>query len=96
MGGTILTDCDGVLWHDDKPIEGSPKTINALLSIGKRVYFVTNNGTKTRQELHDKARKQGFHIKLESIIVPTYSIAEYLSSKNIGDKKVYVYIYIYW
>ena len=46
---TFVFDCDGVLWVGNKPIEGAVKFINELKRRGKRVYFVTNNNTKTNK-----------------------------------------------
>ncbi|XP_075160048.1 glycerol-3-phosphate phosphatase-like [Haematobia irritans] len=86
----ILTDCDGVLWHDDEVIEGTPEIINQLQVLGKKVYFVTNNGTKTRSEICKKSRAMGFDIPETQIIAPTFSIAEYLKLHLKDMEKVYV------
>ncbi|XP_013113353.1 glycerol-3-phosphate phosphatase [Stomoxys calcitrans] len=85
----ILTDCDGVLWYDDEVIAGVPETINALQAKGKKIYFVTNNGTKTRAELCEKARRMNFNIEETQIIAPTFSIAEYLKLNLKRKDKVY-------
>lgn len=80
----------GVLWHDDKVIPGAPETINALRKLGKQIYFVTNNGTKTSSELCEKARRMNFDIQESQIIAPTFSIAEYLKLHLKDGQKVYV------
>ncbi|XP_065362166.1 glycerol-3-phosphate phosphatase-like [Calliphora vicina] len=87
---TILTDCDAVLWHDDNVIPQVPDTINRLKSLDKNIYFVTNNGTKTRHYLWLKAAKMNFHIDENHIIAPTFSIAEYLQQNLPAGERVYV------
>ena len=44
---TFVFDCDGVLWHGNKLIEGAVKFVNELKRREKNVYFVTNNNTNT-------------------------------------------------
>ncbi|XP_011296244.1 glycerol-3-phosphate phosphatase [Musca domestica] len=87
---TIFTDCDSVIWQDDKVIEGTPETINDLQDMGKKVYFVTNNSTKTRAQLCEKARGMNFKVEEHQIIAPTYSIAEYLKLHLSPEEKVYI------
>lgn len=57
---TVLTDCDGVLWLEEKAIEGSPQVLNKLRELGKRIFFVTNNSTKLREDIKDRAAKLNF------------------------------------
>ena len=57
---TILTDCDGVLWHGNEPIAGSPEMVNKFRQMGKRVIFVTNNSAKSRKDFATKCHQLGF------------------------------------
>jgi len=57
---TVLTDCDGVLWKGNNPIEGSPEMIHKFREMGKRVIYVTNNSTKTRKDYVKKCADLGF------------------------------------
>lgn len=45
----FLLDCDGVIWEGDHVIEGVHQTMEYLRKVGKKIIFVTNNATKSRQ-----------------------------------------------
>ena len=63
--------------------------MNKFREIGKRVFYVTNNSTKTREDLVKKCEKLGFKASEGDVISTAYLAAEYL--KNLGfNKKVYV------
>ncbi|XP_049949633.1 glycerol-3-phosphate phosphatase-like isoform X2 [Schistocerca serialis cubense] len=57
---TILTDCDGVLWLEDDLIKGSETVMNGFRKMGKRIFFITNNSSKTRNGAAEKCKKLGF------------------------------------
>lgn len=84
-----LTDCDGVLWLYNNPIKGSPEVINKFSSLGKRVFFITNNSTKTREEFLEKAVKMKYNVKKENVLSTAYLVAQYLVQMNF-QKKVYI------
>lgn len=52
----------GVLWIHTNAVAGSAAVINKFKEIGKKVIFVTNNSTKTRVEVTQKARDMEYNI----------------------------------
>ncbi|KAJ1971696.1 hypothetical protein H4R35_005112 [Dimargaris xerosporica] len=56
---TFLLDCDGVLWHDKFVIDGVTETLARLRHKGKRILFVTNNSTKSRDAYLKKFQSLG-------------------------------------
>lgn len=63
--------------------------INKFQELGKKVYFVTNNSTKTRHEFLEKAHKLGFKIDENGIVSTAYATAKYLQ-KRAFTQKVYL------
>ena len=72
---TVLTDCDGVLWKGPKALPNSAETISTLQKLGKKVIFVTNNATKTRDEYLAKCSSLGFEAKDVSFVTYNYYIS---------------------
>lgn len=85
---TIITDCDGVLWLETVAIPGSSDFLNKMRSLGKKIYYVTNNSTKKRDDIAAKARRLNFIVEENEMISTAYLTADYLKSKGI--KKAYV------
>jgi len=87
---TVLTDCDGVLWEGNEAIEGSPEAINLLRDAGKKIIYVTNNGTKSRKEYVKKCQNLGFGGDFTEIFTTSFLCAKYLQLQNF-NKKVYIF-----
>lgn len=45
----FIFDCDGVIWRGDLLIDGVEAVLEKLRAAGKRMFFVTNNSTKSRK-----------------------------------------------
>lgn len=85
----FLFDCDGVLWNANEVIPGSLETVKGLKALGKRVFYITNNSTKTRAEYAEKCVKLGFPASEEEIVCTSYISALYLHNMNFQGK-IYV------
>jgi phosphoglycolate/pyridoxal phosphate phosphatase family enzyme len=86
---TLLLDCDGVLWRHKDVIPGVPETLKWLRSLGKRVIFVTNNSTESREGYKKKIESFGIECKKEEIWGSSYMAANYLKSIEF-TKKAYI------
>ncbi|KAG6872645.1 hypothetical protein C0995_008076 [Termitomyces sp. Mi166 len=89
---TWMFDCDGVLWHGDRLIDGAVEVLELLRSKNKKVLFVTNNATKSRMSYKSKFDHLGMEAHVDEIYGSAYAAAVYLSSvvKLPKMKKVYV------
>lgn len=56
----FVFDCDGVLWKGDTVIAGAAQTIARLRALGKLLFFITNNSTKSRRGMLEKFNRLGF------------------------------------
>ncbi|KAF7329669.1 4-nitrophenylphosphatase [Mycena kentingensis (nom. inval.)] len=89
---TWMFDCDGVLWHGDRLIDGAVDVLSLLRARKKQVIFVTNNATKSRKSYKGKFDQLGVEAHVDEIYGSAYAAAVYISSvvKLPKDKKVYV------
>lgn len=85
----VLADCDGVLWIYSNVLENSPEVINKFVSLKKKIFFVTNNSTKTRDEFLQKALSMNYNVDRESVLSTSYLVAQYLAAQNF-QKKAYI------
>jgi len=86
---TFLIDCDGVLWNGNIVVDGVKEVLQNLRKLGKRICFVTNNATKTRQEYIQKFIKVGLEAYEDEIYGSAYVAAQYLKQRKFS-KKVFV------
>lgn len=86
---TVLCDCDGVLWVYNNVLEKSPEVVNKFTEMKKRVFLVTNNSTKTREEFLEKALGMNYKVSPENVLSTAYLVAQYLKQIKF-DKKVFI------
>lgn len=55
--GTLVCDLDGVVYLDDLGIPGAGDALAAVVAVGIRLVFVTNNSTKTPQQVAAKIQR---------------------------------------
>jgi len=90
---TFIFDCDGVVWRGDSLIDGVKETLDYLRKdLGKRVFFVTNNSTKSREQYLGKFTKLGLDVEAEEIFSSSFAAAAYLEQTQFAKtgKKVYI------
>lgn len=86
---TFIFDCDGVLWNEAGPLEGAVEVLEELRKLNKRIFFVTNNSSKSRAAYLKKFEKFGIEACKEEIYCTSYAVAYYLREIIKFDKKVF-------
>jgi hypothetical protein len=75
----FIFDCDGVIWKGDSLIDGVPATLAMLRDAGKKIFFVTNNSTKSRKGYLAKFLSLGLEgVEPEEIFSSSFAAAAYL------------------
>ncbi|TIB68068.1 2-phosphoglycolate phosphatase [Wallemia mellicola] len=86
---TVLFDCDGVLWRGNELIPGSKEFIDHLRKHNKRLIFVTNNASQSREQYRTKFQKFGLDVSTDEIYGSAYAATVYLKYK-LKSKKAFV------
>ena len=73
--GALLFDCDGVIWKGDSLIDKVPSVLELLRKLGKKIFFVTNNSTKSRKGYKGKFEKLGLDVEPEEIFSSSFAAA---------------------
>ncbi|AMD19436.1 HBR535Cp [Eremothecium sinecaudum] len=80
---SFLFDCDGVLWLGNYLLPNIRETLAMLKSRGKKLYFVTNNSTKSRAAYMKKFASFDIPVSQDQIFTSSYAAALYVSG-HIG------------
>lgn len=78
---TLLFDCDGVIWSGPAGDQLTPniaQTLSYFRSLNKRLAFITNNATKSRQSYVDKFKGFGIEVSLDEMFTCGSALASYL------------------
>lgn len=81
-------DLDGVIWEYRKILPGVCNAIQVLKSMGKRVYFVSNNSYFTRAEITNSLVSGGIQADINNVFNISYCAALYLSKHLTPGAKI--------
>ena len=84
-----IFDMDGVLYRGSEPVPGAAETIERLKKRGRRVVFVSNNSTLSREDYAEKIQEMGLPITEEELIPATYATARHVRERYPAER-VYV------
>ncbi len=66
--------------------------LNELRKQGKKLFFITNNSSKSREGFKRKFESLGFNVQLEEILSSSFAVAMYLDQSNFKDTRKKAYI----
>ncbi len=79
-----LTDMDGVLVHEGRPIPGAEEFIRRLRESERRFLVLTNNSIYTPRDLSVRLRASGLEVPPESIWTSALATAKFLADQRPG------------
>lgn len=77
-----LTDMDGVLVDEGRPIPGAADFIGRLEASGKRYLVLTNNSIYTPRDLHARLRGAGIEVPEHAIWTSALATAQFLDNQR--------------
>lgn len=80
----VAFDLDGTVYLGDKLIDGAAKLISYLKNKSIKIFYFTNNSTKTRQEIYRKLCSLGLSLKIVEVYTSSHATARYLKEKGIS------------
>ena len=86
---TFLFDGDGVLYKESEPLQGSIEFLNLLRKNNKKIFILTNNSTKTRDEFQAKLKNLGIELPIEHILTSSSLTAKYIA-RTAPSSNIYV------
>jgi len=86
---TVIFDMDGVVYRGEKAIPGAKEAVLRLEREGADVFFLTNNGSRTRRHFAKRLSSFGIKAPLERVYCTSYGAAKYMS-ENMPDATAYV------
>lgn len=82
---TWLLDCDGVVWCGSAGVAGASEAVACLAALGKRVFYVSNNSTKSRAEyVHKLASVCGIASSPSQVVTSAVAAAAYCRARGVG------------
>ncbi|MEV0595444.1 HAD-IIA family hydrolase [Nonomuraea cavernae] len=79
-----LSDMDGVLVHEGRPVPGADEFIKRLSDSGKPFRVLTNNSIYTQRDLSVRLAAAGLHVPPSSIWTSALATAEFLDDQRPG------------
>jgi glycerol-1-phosphatase len=79
----ILLDLDGVLYRWPEPIPGAAETVAALREAGKRVAFLTNNSSRTPEQVAERLASVGVDAKPGEVVTSALATATVLAERGV-------------
>lgn len=80
----LLFDLDGVLFRGDETIAGATATASALRDAGARMVFLTNNSSRTPDQVADKLRSHGIEARPSEVVTSALATADLLAARGGG------------
>lgn len=85
-----LIDLDGTLYHGNRMIDGADILIAGLQQASIPYLFVTNNSSKTPEEVAGRLSSMGIPAKADHVCTSAVAAAEYIAREQPGCRVAYI------
>ena len=76
-----LLDLDGVVYLGEQPVAGAPQALASARQVGMRLAFVTNNASRTPDQVAQLLRRVGVPAAAEEVVNSAQAAAHYLADR---------------
>lgn len=87
---TYVFDLDGVIYRGNEPQPHASETVAHLRHRGNKVFFYTNNATRSRKDYQDKLQGMDIQCQPEEIMTSAYATALFL--RESGKTRIQAYV----
>ncbi|MGZ9584170.1 TIGR01457 family HAD-type hydrolase [Paenibacillus marinisediminis] len=81
-----LIDLDGTMFHGSNMIEGADELVTALQRWNVPVLFVTNNSTRTPEQVAELLQSMGIPAETDDVLTSSQAAAAYISEQHAGEQ----------
>ncbi len=81
----VLFDLDGTVYYGNQPIKDAIEAIEHCRTLDKKIIFLTNNSTKTRQQIYEKLNNMGIECMIDEVISSGHVAALYAKRECLED-----------
>jgi glycerol-1-phosphatase len=81
----LLFDLDGVLYRGDEPVPGAQETMRALREAGATMVFLTNNSSRTPEQVSAKLTAMGMRSAPAEVVTSATATADLLAVRGGGS-----------
>ena len=85
MSKCVIFDLDGTIYFGEQIAKYANEILTNLEKLGYEVLFLTNNSTKTREEILEKLQGLNINTSLNKIYTSSYATAKYLDEISIRN-----------
>lgn len=86
----LLLDLDGVLHRGDRPIPGAAEVLRELRSRGLPLTFLTNNSSRTPEEVAARLTGMGFRVRPDEVVTSAQATAALLQREGAEGRTAFV------
>jgi 4-nitrophenyl phosphatase len=86
----FVFDLDGVVYRGDTAVPGAADALHRLATRGDRLYYLTNNSTRSRRQYAAKLTRLGIPTAPEQVMTSAYATGLHLQAMGAEGRTVFV------